>query len=194
MVEFKRVAVAAVVTMMVGVVAAHADEYKIDAVHSSAVFKVNHLGASNTYGMMPNVTGSITFDEGDASKNAIDISVDATSVSTFNSGRDKHLSGPDFFNSKQFPAITFKSTSWKKSGDGAYDVTGEFTMLGVSKEITVAVDHIGYGKNRGGKDLTGFESTFTIDRTDFGMTYGVAEQGGVGKDVTIIIAVEAIKQ
>ncbi len=182
--------------LLFGLVAtvAVADEYKIDPVHSSAVFKVNHLGASNVYGMMPNVTGTLSFDEGDASKNAIDISVDATSVSTFNTGRDKHLSGPDFFNSKQFPAITFKSKSWKKAGDKAYEITGDFTMLGVTKEITVTAEHIGYGKNRGGEDLTGFESTFTIDRTDYGMNYGVAEQGGVGKDVTITLAFESVKE
>ncbi len=185
---------ASVMLISFAAVAAFADEYKIDPVHSSAVFKVNHLGASNTYGMMPNVTGSLTFDKGDAAKNAVELSVDATSVSTFNGGRDKHLSGPDFFNSKQFPAITFKSTSWKKAGDNTYEITGKFAMLGVTKEITVTADHIGYGKNRGGKELTGFESTFTIDRTDFGMNYGVADTGGVGKEVTIIIAFESVKQ
>jgi polyisoprenoid-binding protein YceI len=174
--------------------AATADDYKIDPGHSSAVFKVNHLGASNVYGMMPNVTGSITFNESDASKNTINISVDATTVSTFHNGRDKHLSGPDFFNAKQFPAITFKSTSWEKAGDGAYDITGAFTMLGVTKTITVKAEHIGFGKNRGGKNLAGFESTFTIDRTDYGMNYGVAEKGGLGKDVTITIAVEGINE
>lgn len=180
---------------IVSVVAvAEADNYEIDSVHSSAVFKINHLGASNTYGMMPNVTGSVTFNENDVSKNAINVSVDATSVSTFQSGRDKHLSGPDFFNSKQFPVITFKSTSWKKASDGTYDITGDFTMLGVTKEITVNAEHIGFGKNRGGKNLAGFESTFTIDRTDYGMNYGVAAEGGIGKLVTITIAVEAIKK
>lgn len=173
---------------------ADADTYKIDPAHSSAVFKVNHLGASNVYGMMPKVTGSITFDEGDNSKNAIDITIDATSVSTFNNARDKHLSGPDFFNSKQFPAITFKSTSWKKTGDSTYEITGDFTMIGVSKEIKVTAEHIGFGKNRAGKALTGFESTFTIDRTDFKMNYGVAERGGLGKDITITISFEAVKQ
>jgi len=173
---------------------AHADNYKVDAAHSSAVFKINHLGASNVYGMMPNVSGEIAFDENDASKNTLEISVDASSVSTFNGGRDKHLAGPDFFNAKQFPAITFKSTSWKKTGDGTYDISGEFTMLGVTKKLDVKATHIGYGKNRGGKDLAGFEATFTIDRTDYGMNYGVAAQGGIGKDVTITIAVEGIKQ
>ncbi len=184
--------IAVALTVLTGI--ATADEYKIDPVHSSALFKINHLGASNTYGMMPNVTGTVTFNEDDAAKNAITISVDATSVSTFNTGRDKHLSGPDFFNSKQFPAITFTSTSWKKTDDGRYDITGEFTLLGVTKEITVNAEHIGYGKNRTGAELTGFESTFVIDRTDYGMAYGVADEGGIGKDVTITIAIESAKQ
>ena len=193
-VGFSRVFLGMALALTVLTGTAVADEYKIDPVHSSAVFKINHLGASNTYGMMPNVTGTLTFDENDASKNAITISVDATSVSTFNAGRDKHLSGPDFFNSKQFPAITFKSTAWKKTGDGTYDITGEFTMLGVSKEITVSAEHIGYGKNRSGDVLTGFDSTFVIDRTDYGMAYGVADEGGIGKEVTITIAIESAKQ
>lgn len=194
MVGYSRMILGMTLALTVLASPALADEYKIDPVHSSALFKINHLGASNTYGMMPNVTGTVTFNEDDASKNAITISVDATSVSTFNAGRDKHLSGPDFFNAKQFPAITFKSTSWKKSGDGTYDITGEFTLLGVIKEITVNVEHIGYGKNRTGNELTGFESTFVIDRTDFGMAYGVADEGGIGKDVTITIAIESAKQ
>jgi polyisoprenoid-binding protein YceI len=173
----------------------YAADYKVDPVHSATVFNVNHLGAGQTYGMIPGISGTLSFDESDLSSCSIDIEVDAATLSTFNQARDNHLSGPDFFNAKQFPKITFKSNSWTKNDDGTYDITGDFTLLGVTKEITVTAEHVGYGKNpRSGDDLTGFESTFTIDRTDFGMNYGVAETGGVGKDVEIIISIEAIKQ
>ena len=170
-----------------------AAEYKVDPVHSSVSFSVNHLGASNIHGMIPDVSGKVSFDPEDPSANSLDLSVNVSSLSTFNAARDKHLAGPDFFNAKQFPTATFKSTAWKSTGDGEFEITGTLTLLGVKKSVTAKARHIGFGKNRAGKILAGFEAEFAIDRTDFGMNYGVAEQGGLGREVTLIIAIEAIK-
>ena len=194
MVSKSLVAFSVLASLVAVCVSAPAAEYKIDPAHSSSTFKVNHLGASNVYGMIPNVSGTVRFDANNATQNAVDISVKTASLSTFNSARDQHLSGPDFFNAKQFPTLTFKSTSWKTLGGNKYEVTGDFTMLGVTKQMTVIVTHVGIGKNRRGQTLAGFESTFTIDRTDFGMNYGVAETGGLGKEVTLTISIEAQEQ
>ena len=169
-------------------------EYSIDPVHSSALFKVNHLGASNVWGAIPGVTGRITFDASKPEASSVEITIKPERLTTFNQSRDNHLKSPDFFNAKQFPVITFKSRSWKKTGENSFMVTGDFTLRGVTKELSVAVTHVGMGKNRQGKELAGFETQFTIDRTDFGMTYGVAKSGGLGKEVTIIISVESVKQ
>ena len=144
--------------------------------------------------MIPDVSGTISFDPENPGENSVEVIVKPGTLSTFNAARDKHLSGPDFFNFKQFPEIVFKSKSWKSAGGNKYEVTGDFTMLGVSKTITIKVEHIGYGKNRGGKTLAGFECQFVIDRTDYGMNYGVAETGGLGKEVTILLGVEAQEQ
>lgn len=175
--------------------ASYADDFSIDGVHSSALFKVNHLGATNFYGAFTEIGGSLSFDPADVSACSVEVSIKTDSVATFNQGRDNHLKGPDFFNAKQFPEITFKSAQWEKAGDGKYKVTGELGLHGKTKTLTVDVMHTGNGKNpRSGKDLIGFETEFTIDRTEFDMNYGVAESGGLGKDVTVIFSVEAVKQ
>lgn len=171
-----------------------ASEYAIDPVHSSVLFKVNHLGASNVYGMMPDISGTLSFDPENLGNCALSITVKPESLTTFNPRRDTHLKSVDFFNTKEFPVISFKSASWKKVADRTYELKGDFTLLGITKPITVQVLHVGVGKDQRGIELAGFEATFTIDRTDFAMNYGVAEKGGLGKDVTITVAVECHKQ
>ena len=90
--------------------------------------------------------------------------------------------------------MTFKSSSWKKAGENTYAVTGDFTLLGVTKTLTLTVEHVGDGTMRG-KDLSGFHTVFSIDRSDYGMKYGIAPGGGgLGKDIEITISVESIKQ
>ncbi|MEK7794696.1 MAG: YceI family protein [Candidatus Hydrogenedentota bacterium] len=177
----------------IGAIPAGADTWTVDPVHSSAIFKVHHLGASNVYGAIPKISGTVDFSE-DLSSGAVDVSIAAESVTTNNGARDTHLKGPDFFNAKEFPNITFKSTAWKRTGDHTADVTGDFTLLGKTESITAQVTHTGTGSNpRSGKPIVGFETIFEIDRTKFGMNYGVAETGGVGKEVMIIFAVECGK-
>src|SRR5258708_3471534 len=101
--------------------AAHADKYQIDPGHASVVFKINHLGFSNVYGMFGDVTGTFEFDEKtDAGK--LDITMKSDSVNTMMGKRDEHLRKPDFFDAKQFPLITLKSDSFKKAGPHTYDV------------------------------------------------------------------------
>lgn len=172
----------------------HAAEYAVDPSHSSALFRVHHLGASYVYGMMPEVEGTITFDPSSADGNKAQITVKTETLSTFNERRDNHLKSPDFFNTKQFPTITYTSKSWKKVDDHTFEVSGDITLLGVTKPLTATVKYTGTGKNQRGQELVGFETTFVLDRTQFGMTYGVAETGGLGKEATVTLAVEAIRQ
>lgn len=180
-------------TVFVGVaLPTWATDWKVDNRHSMAMFRVHHVGAGYIHGSIPDVSGKVSFDPANPAKNSLEVTVKVASLTTFNSRRDNHLKGPDFFDSKQFGSIKFRSDSWKSVGDSLYEVTGTFTMLGVTKTLTIQARHTGFGKNQG-KDVAGFEATFTIDRTDFGMTYGVAAKGGLGKEITITIAIECTK-
>src|SRR5262249_4437518 len=113
-----------------------ADTYDVDPVHSTVLFSAQHFNAGLFFGQFDNTTGSIVVDDANLANAKINVSVDASSVSTWNQKRDDHLKGPDFFNATQFPKITFVSKSVTKSGD-KYSVTGDFTLHGVTKPITV---------------------------------------------------------
>jgi polyisoprenoid-binding protein YceI len=168
-----------------------ADTYGVDSVHSSVIFRIKHLSASYFYGRFNDVSGNISFNEGDPSKSSFDVQVKADSVDTKNGGRDKHLKSPDFFNVKQYPTITFKSKQVKKTGDQQYEVTGDFTLHGVTKPLTVKVEHTGTGKGMKGEQRAGFETTFTIKRSEFEMSFML---DGLGDDVQITVSLEGVKK
>jgi len=117
--------------------------------------------------------------------------VKADSLDSANADRDKHLKGPDFFNVKQFPTLAFKSTRVRALGDKDYEVTGDLTFHGVTRPVTVKLERIGTGKGMRGETRTGFEATFAIKRSDFGMKYLIP---AVGDEVRIIAAVEGIRE
>ncbi|MCB9853698.1 MAG: YceI family protein [Phycisphaerales bacterium] len=161
-------------------------QYEVDSVHSSVVFGVTHVGASRFYGRFNKTTGQFSFDPADPSKAKFDIEVDADSIDTAFEGRDKHLKSPDFFNSKQFPTITFKSKSLEKQGD-KWVLTGDLTLHGVTKAIEADFEWVGIGEMRGQKK-GGFEANFKFKRSDFGMTK--FQDGALGDEVKVIVALE----
>lgn len=172
-----------------------ATSFKVDTVHSSVVFKIRHNGVSNFYGRFNDFGGEFTFDPEDLSAANFDISVKATSIDTGNDNRDGHLRTAEFFNVGDFGTISFKSTSVSNAdGKGMYSLAGDLTMLGTSKPITAKLEWIGTkdGGERMGF-LGGFEATFTIKRSDFGMNYGI-ERGALGDEVTLFVAIEGRKQ
>jgi polyisoprenoid-binding protein YceI len=171
--------------------AALADDYTSDPVHSFVVFDVHHIEAGYVYGTFGGPTGSISYDSADLTKTTFDISVDVDSIDTRNANRDKDLKGPDFFDVKQFAAMTFKSTGVKKTGDNTMDVTGDLTLKGVTKSVTVPMEITGTGKGMRGETRTGFRADFKIDRTDFGMTADPAPV--IGNEIHIVVAIEATK-
>ena len=150
---------------MFGLSNAQAEDYKVDPGHAYATFAVNHLGITPNYGRFDKIGGAISWDEADPTKSSFDIKIEAASLSTAVKKRDDHLKGPDFFNVKQHAQLTFKSTKVAKGNGNTYKVTGNFTMLGVSKEITVDVDMTGAGKDPWGNFRRGWHSTFTINLT-----------------------------
>lgn len=184
--------VAVVLGMVLAAPAPAADTWKADPVHSSIVFRIKHLDVGYIYGRFNQYSGSFAFDERDPAACALNIEVQAGSVDTGNAVRDGHLKGPDFFNVKEFPKITFKSTSMKAlPGDAKnYEVTGDLTLHGVTKSVKVKLERIGTAKDMRGTLRTGFETTFTIKRSDYGMKYLV---GALGDEVRVTVALEGIR-
>lgn len=158
----------------------------VDAVHSCALFRVRHLGAGFFWGRFNAVTGTIQETPGSAL--ALDITIRVDSVDSGNDQLDAHLKSPDFFNSVEFPSMTFKSTGAKFLGDGRYEVAGDITIRGVTKQISVPVESFG-GADFGKGYRAGFEATFTIKRSEFGVNYGV-EGGAIGDDVKVVVSLE----
>ena len=180
-------------TLLLFALSAGAATYTIDPAHSSVIFKVRHLGASNFYGAFKDIQGTIEFDPARPEASSIQFEIVAESVDSRNEGRDRHLRSPDFLNAKQFPVIKFTSSKVEKTSDG-FRVTGELELHGVKKTVTGDVEHVGTGKHpRSGKELVGFETRLTIDRTDFGVNY-MATPEGLGTDVHLIVSVEAGEQ
>jgi polyisoprenoid-binding protein YceI len=167
-----------------------ADTYKVDTVHSTVLFKIKHMNASYSYGRFNAIQGAFALDEKDPAKSSFDVTLKVDSVDTANAGRDNHLKGPDFFNAKQFPTISFKSKSIASAGKGVYDVTGDLTLHGVTKSVKVAVEPTGMGKDPRGRSIAGVEGAFRIKRSEFGMSGMLA---GVGDDVLITISLEGGK-
>lgn len=167
------------------------DTYKVDPVHSAMVFRIKHLGVSHFYGRFNEIGGSFTFDDNVASELSFDIQVKTASVDTNANGRDNHLKSADFFNAKQFPTISFKSTAVKQTSKETYDVTGDLTLHGVTKSMTVQMEFVGDG-DRGQRFgyRAGFDTTFTINRRDFGMDYMPAMLGDKVKIMFGLVGVE----
>jgi len=166
------------------------ETWAVDAGHSSLVFKVQHMGVSNFYGRFNELSGRIALAE-QAAQSSVSFTVQAGSVDTNSGKRDQHLMSPDFFSAKEFPTIEFKSASVKPAGDKAWDVAGTLTLHGVSRDLAVQVHETGrLAADDRRPALAGFETRFTIKRSDFGMDYGV-ENGALGDEVEVVLAIEA---
>ena len=152
-------------------VLAEAEDYTIDGVHSVMLFRIKHLGVSYFHGRFNEMSGSFTFDESDPAKCKFDVTVKADSVDTNSARRERHLKSPDFLNAKQFPFITFKSKEVKSVGKDRYEVTGDLTLHGETKTVTVEMERVGSGTSPRFGYRTGFEAVFTIKRSDFGMDF-----------------------
>lgn len=165
--------------------------YSVDKTHSSVGFKIRHL-VSKSAGRFDKFSGTIVADRADLTKSSIDLTIDATSIDTDNENRDGHLKSADFFDVEKYPTITFKSSKIEKAGEDLYNVTGDFTMRGVTKSIVVPVKVLGFTDGPGG--MAGFESTFTINRKDYGVEWNkTLDAGGflLGDEVDVNITIES---
>ena len=163
--------------------------WKIDDTHSMGLFRVQHFGAGMFWGRFDGVTGTITTSGTPIENISFNVSIDTNSISSANKDLDSHLRSPDFFSVKEFPEMNFKSTSTKKLEGNMWEVAGTITIHGITKPHVVQMELTGQSESARGKKI-GFEAVFTIDRSEFGMTYGI-EKNAIGKSVRIIVALEA---
>lgn len=166
----KRIAVA--LAALLALPALAADSFKIDGSHSQASFTVKHLLISNVRGEFGKTEGVVVLDEADPSKSKVEATIDVASVNTRDEKRDGHLKNADFFDVAKFPTITFKSTKVEKSAEGL-KVTGDLTMKGVTKPVVLEVSGpTAEVKDPWGNAKRGASATATINRKDFGVSYG----------------------
>ncbi len=167
--------------------------YKIDEYHSTARFSVRHLMISKVHGELHDITGTVSYDPGNPDATVADVSIGVASISTNQDQRDTHLKSADFFDAEQFPTITFRSTKVKSLGDGEFEITGDITMHGVTKPLTLKAEVSPEVKSPMGGYKIGVSATGVINREDFGMVYNQAlETGGVlvGKEISLQIDAE----
>ncbi|HEY8232672.1 MAG: YceI family protein [Vicinamibacterales bacterium] len=172
-----------------------ADTYTFDKSHSSVGFQVRHI-FTNVSGRFTDYSGTIQVDRAKPESSSVEFTIQATSIDTSEPKRDGHLRTADFFDVANHPTITFKSTSMKPNGKDSYFVTGDFTMHGVTKQITLPVTVLGEGKDPMGNEKMGLETAITLNRKDYGLNWNRAlETGGVlvGDEVKVQISIEANK-
>ena len=172
---------------------AHAavETYDVDPVHSSVAFTIRHL-VSKVPGSFTKFQATLKVDRDNLEASDVSATIDTASVNTGNEKRDTHLKTPDFFDAAKYPTITFQSTSWKKTGETTFDVTGDLTIHGVTKSVVLKTSLLGFGPGMmPGQQVSGWEATTTINRRDYGVNGPAMLGRAVGDDVTITISVEA---
>lgn len=167
-------------------------DYEIDMAHTFVLFDVNHLGFSNMPGRFAEFSGELSFDDENIENSKVSIAINTASIDTFHAKRDEHLRSPDFFNAAEFPEMTFTSNGIKKTGENTAKLSGDLTLLGVTKpvELDLTLNKAGaHPFNK--KTVAGFTAIGTIKRSDFGMKYGVPN---IGDEITMRLELEAVKK
>jgi polyisoprenoid-binding protein YceI len=171
------------------------ETFVVDKNHSTATFKVRHMMA-NVVGQFRDFNADVNIDRANPAKSSVDFTIQATSIDTGNANRDNHLRSGDFFDVEKFPTISFKSTAVTAKSKTEFDVTGDLTMRGVTKRVTLPVTFLGFGKTAKG-EKAGFEIETTVNRKDYGVVWNrTLDEGGLllGDDVKVSINLEMDKK
>ena len=154
--------------------------YQVDPGHTQVAFAYDHMGFSNNFGLISGPTGTLTLDPKNVAASKVSIEVPIANVRTGIAALDEHLMKADFFDATKFPKATFVSTGVKADGPTSAEITGNLTIKGVTKPVTLDAEFYGAGKApamAGGKENVGFVATTTVKRSDFNMGYGVPMVG-----------------
>ncbi len=190
--RFSLLSIAAAATLLVGVTQVQAATYAIDPGHTFVTFEIGHFGTSTNRGRFDKKEGKVEFDRAGAT-GKIEIVIDTTSISTGTAAFDKHLQSADMFDSAKHPTAKFVADKLSFNGDKVADVTGTLTLLGKTQPVTLKATSFNcYNSPMLKREVCGGDFETTIDRTQFGMNYGV--DWGFPKNVRLLVQVEAIKQ
>jgi polyisoprenoid-binding protein YceI len=174
-----------------------ATTWKVDPTHSHAEFAVRHLMISTVKGRFAEVSGTLTGDETDPGHASFELTIPVASIDTRESQRDTHLRSADFFDAAMHPEIRFVSTKIEKAANGDFSVTGDLTIRGVTKRITLQVEPGGRVRDPWGNERAGYSASTRINRKDYGLHWNQAlETGGVvvGDEVKVSVELEFVKQ
>jgi len=182
----------AVSALMVGApAAAQSSQWQLDPAHSSAQFAVRHMGISNVRGTFTKLSGTARYDPVDFKNDSVEVTIEVASVDSRVEMRDSDLRSDHFFDVQKYPTLTFRSTKVESAGTDKLKVTGELTIRGITKPVTLDVDGPSKPVKDGqGRLHMGVSATATVNRTDFGMT---GYQGIVGNEVTLTIDAELVQ-
>jgi polyisoprenoid-binding protein YceI len=172
------------------------ENWKFDTAHSSLNFWVRHLMLSKVHGRFTRWTGSLAFDAEAPESSRVEVEIDVASIDTREPQRDAHLRSADFFDAEKFPALTFVGTGIERSGDNEYKLTGELTMHGVTKPVSLDVEYIGRSRHPTLGERVGFSAKGALHRKDWGLTYNqILEAGGLalGDKVDLQLEIEVTK-
>lgn len=187
---FSLLAVAAATAMTAG--AAQAANYAIDPTHTFVTFEISHFGATTNRARFDKKQGTVEFDRA-AKTGKVDISIDTTSVNSGTPPFDKHLQSADLFDAAKHPSIKFVSDKFSFNGDKVNEVTGQLTLLGKTAPVTLKATQFNcYDSPMLKREVCGGDFETTIDRTQWGMNYGV--EWGFPKNVRLVVQIEAVKQ
>lgn len=166
--------------------------YEIDATHSSVSFQIRHF-FNKVSGRFNDFEGQIVLDKENPENSSVEVTIHAKSIDTANENRDEHLRSDDFFHVDEHPAITFKSTSVKVIDDQTAEVTGDFTMNGVTREKVLLVNYLGEMPDGRGNMKVGFESQLKLMRPDYDLTWNQIVEGSrvLGEEVEIDLQIQA---
>ena len=181
--------------MAVGSPALAAETYQLDKAHSTVGFQVRHI-FTMVGGSFQDFSGTVRIDRARPEASSVEFTIQAASIFTNEPKRDEHLKSPDFFDTAKHPTISFKSTAVKPAGGDSYEVTGDLTMRGVTRQVTLPVTFLGEAKDPWGNEKVGFELATVLNRKDFGINWNKAlDQGGVlvGDEVKVQISVQGNK-
>lgn len=178
--------------LLLGSLSTQAADYNIDkkGQHAFIQFRIQHLGYSWIYGTFKDFDGSFSFDENNPAADKVNVTINTNSLDTNHAERDKHLRSADFLNASKYPQATFKSTSVKKDGD-ELDITGDLTLNGVTKPVTLEAKLLGQGKDPWGGYRAGFEAEGEINLKDFNIT---KDLGPASQKVELMISLEGVRQ
>ncbi len=171
---------------------AQIENYSFDKAHTQIIFSVSHLGFSHSHGKFLDFDGGFVFNREEPAKSSVDVTIQTAGIDMDDEKWDEHMKNADFFDVEKFPTMTFKSTAFEITGENTGKMTGDLTLLGVTKPVTLDVVHNKSDVHPfSSKYVSGFSAAGSLKRSDFGMNYGLPM---VGDDVKIQIEVEGLRE